>query len=60
MIQEDIKACVAKLKHEGTISAINVELMDNELAAVYAATKKAEVSRNNNKPTSYSVPIYCC
>lgn len=43
MLQEDIKACVTELEQEGSISAISVELMDNELAAVYAATKKAEV-----------------
>lgn len=44
MIQEDVKACVTELEQEGTVSAISVELMDNELAAIYAATKKAEVS----------------
>ncbi|XP_039266664.1 transcription elongation factor SPT6-like isoform X1 [Styela clava] len=42
MLQEDIKECVTELEQEGSIPAISVELMDNELAAVYAATKRSE------------------
>lgn len=40
---EDIKAIVAELESEKRTLAISVELVDAELAHVYANSKKAEV-----------------
>ena len=41
---EDIRALVTELEQEHQMAPINVELVENELSAVFASCKKAEVS----------------
>ena len=44
MLVDDLKSIVSALEQEQQIAPISVELVDNELSRVYAASKKAEVS----------------
>jgi transcription elongation factor SPT6 len=41
---EDLKLTVEELEQEQQMALINVELVDNELACVFANSKRAEVS----------------
>nr|CAB3266713.1 transcription elongation factor SPT6 [Phallusia mammillata] len=41
-LQEDVRQCVTELEQEGVVSNVAVELMDNELSSVYAATARAQ------------------
>ena len=43
-LMDDLKNIVSELESEQQITPISVELVDNELAKVYANSKKAEVS----------------
>lgn len=43
MIIDDIKSIVSELEMEQQMPAINVELVDNELAMIFENTKRAEV-----------------
>jgi hypothetical protein len=43
---EDLKLTVEELEQEQQMSLINVELVDNELAGVFANSKKAEVGEH--------------
>ena len=42
---EDFKSIVEELEQEQQMSLISVELVENELACVYANSKKAEVNK---------------
>lgn len=44
MIIDDIKAIIGELDNEQQMPAINVELVDNELAMIFENTKRADVS----------------
>ena len=44
MIIDDIKKVIAELEQEAQMPPINVELVDNELAMVYANSARADVS----------------
>lgn len=44
MIIDDIKKVIAELEQEAQMPPINVELVDNELAMVYANSSRADVS----------------
>ncbi len=44
MIMEDVKEIVNELETEHQLIPISVELVDSELATVFANCKKAEVS----------------
>ena len=47
MIMDDIKKVTAELEQEAQMPPINVELVDNELALVYANSARADVSTLN-------------
>ena len=42
-LQEDVQKCVKELEQEEMLPNTAVELIDNELALVYAATARAQV-----------------
>lgn len=44
MIMEDMKRAISELEQESALSAVGVELVDNELATLYMNSKKSEVS----------------
>lgn len=50
---EDFKLIVEELEQEQQMSLISVELVENELACVYANSKKAEVNELNFLFESY-------
>ena len=43
-LMEDLKGLVEELEQEQQMSLVNVELVDDELARVYAQSNKAQVS----------------
>jgi len=49
MIMDDIKKVTAELEQEAQMPPINVELVDNELALVYANSARADVSTLNSQ-----------
>ena len=44
LINEDIKEIIIELEQEQQMPSINIELVDNELAMVWANSAKADVS----------------
>lgn len=44
IVLDDVQSCVKELEDEGSIPTTAVNFISNELASVYAATKRAQVS----------------
>ncbi|XP_005089175.1 transcription elongation factor SPT6 isoform X2 [Aplysia californica] len=58
MIIDDIKAIISELEMEQQMPAINVELVDNELAMIFENTKRAETEfREYPAPLRHAISI---
>ena len=58
MVIDDIKAIISELEMEQQMPAINVELVDNELAMIFESTKRAETEfRDYPSPLRHAISI---